>query len=262
MLCLRVEDKNGNLLSLARGESEVNLFHTSEYSAGDKIVLESSEENIFLWLQFDDLIGKSMIYLKEKYVSYEIPFEDKKNNISKKAFSGDQHLLSVKKARDFEINQYRNLAFSVVDYHKNTSHFPHVEANVETRGEAVFAAQNAIDGSTFNSYHGNWPFQSWGINRQADAMFKLNFGRKVKVDRIIIYLRADFPHDNWWKCGKIKFSDESILDLNFIKSEGYQEFIFEEKTIEWLEFGELINSDEPSEFPALTQIEVYGVEFK
>lgn len=38
-----------------------------------------------------------------------------------------------------------------------------------TRGESVFAAQNAIDGITVNTCHGEWLYQSWGINMQEDS---------------------------------------------------------------------------------------------
>ena len=37
-------------------------------------------------------------------------------------------------------------------------------------------------------------------------------------------------------------------------------FTFEKKTVEWLKLGELIKADDPSPFPALTQIEVYGTD--
>ena len=60
---------------------------------------------------------------------------------------------------------YRNLALNVNDQSCSTTCYPHVSANVETRGEAVFAAVNGVDGVTANEGHWKWPFQSWGINR-------------------------------------------------------------------------------------------------
>lgn len=50
------------------------------------------------------------------------------------------------------------------DSHETKGIYPHAQANVETRGEAVFAARNAIDGVFANWSHGEWPYQSWGIN--------------------------------------------------------------------------------------------------
>lgn len=115
----------------------------------------------------------------------------------------------MKKARAYEIGAYRNLALNVNDQHGNEVCYPRASANVETRGESVFAAMNAIDGVTENRSHGAWPYASWGINRQDDARIRLDFGRPVEVDTIVLYTRADFPHDNWWVDGKITFQTEA-----------------------------------------------------
>lgn len=64
---------------------------------------------------------------------------------------------------------------------------------METRGEAVFAARNAIDGIFENSAHGEYPYQSWGINRDPNAALTLDFGREVLLDELRITERADFP---------------------------------------------------------------------
>lgn len=259
MLYLKVLDAERQIVNMAEGQNEVNLICERIYQPGDRIILESSEKDIFVWLQFDDAIGQSMVYLKGD-VNYPIPFEEKRLHLSPRAFMGDRHLLRVRKARDFEIYQYRNLAFSVVDHHENRTYFPHVSANVETRGESVFAAQNAIDGITVNQSHGEWPYHSWGINMQEDACITLDFGRMVEIDRIVLYTRADFPHDNWWKSVNFTFSDGTTLEMNMRKSSLPHEITFPIKQVYWMEMNQMIKSDEPSPFPALTQIEVYGRE--
>lgn len=71
---------------------------------------------------------------------------------------------------------------------------------------------------------------------------------------------VDYPHDNWWKSGTIVFSDGSTLELELTKIGNAQVVSFEEKTISWLELQKLVKSEEPSPFPALVQIEVYGTE--
>jgi len=124
----------------------------------------------------------------------------------------------------------------------------------------VFAARNAIDGVTVNDAHGEWPYESWGINRREDANMKLEFGRKVAVSRIRLYTRADFPHDNWWKQVTIRFSDGSEVVAELEKSEKPYEIVFEERVITELTLEKLKKADDPSPFPALTQIEVYGRE--
>lgn len=234
-----------------------SLVVTREYEEGDRILVETSDKNVYVWLQLDDALGKSLVYLTGDY-EYRIPFGEKRVCYSPKAFYGNRHLLTIREAADYEIQEYRNLAVNVNDQHGNTVCYPRASANVETRGESVFAAMNAIDGVTENRSHGEWPYASWGINRQDDAMLRLDFGRPVKADTIVLYTRADFPHDNWWISAVVTFSDGEKMTLPMEKSVLPHIFSFESRTIEWLELSELIKADDPSPFPALTQIEVYG----
>ena len=155
---------------------------------------------------------------------------------------------------------YRNLALNQNDQHKEVKCYPHASANVETRGESVFAAQNAIDGVRANLWHGSWPWTSWGINRQADAEIKIDFGRTVWTDKIVLYTRADFPHDSWWTKVTLHFSDGSSIDWELQKTNLAQVLEFEKKEISWVMMNQLIKAEDDSPFPALTQLEVYGAD--
>ncbi len=77
MLYLKVLDAERQIVNMAEGQNEVNLICERIYQPGDRIILESSEKDIFVWLQFDDAIGQSMVYLKGD-VNYPIPFEEKR----------------------------------------------------------------------------------------------------------------------------------------------------------------------------------------
>lgn len=254
---LQIRNKSGDILQKATGQDEVNLVYQNEYLEGDHIVLEVEEQNILYYVQFDDAKEKSLMYITGK-IEYLIPFDIKRKNISRKVFTGDLHLLSVRKAMKEELSNYRNLSENVWDQHGEVNCYPHASANVETRGESVFAALNAIDGVTASESHGDWPYESWGINRRDDATWKLEFGRPVEMDKLIIYTRADFPHDNWWEKVTITFSDgtKEVLDLK--KGGGAQVFNVHKNNIEWLELSELLKADDPSPFPALTQLQVWG----
>ena len=50
------------------------------------------------------------------------------------------------------------------------------------------------------------------------------------------------------------------MEFNLIKKDGPQEFTFPEKKISSLVLDSLIKADDPSPFPALIQLEVYGKE--
>lgn len=257
MLTWKIQDALGNTKFVTHGEREVGLVCTMEYREGDRIILEQPDEGAYLWVQVDESLGSSLVYLTG-YLSYTIPFGEGHISYPPNAFAGDRHYLFARYATKTEILQYRNLAVNVNDQHGDTGCYPHATANVETRGEAVFAARNAIDGIVENHSHGEWPYASWGINRREDACFKLEFGRSVEVDQIVIYERADFPHDNWWKEITVHFSDQECMVCKFKKTDQGQEITFPKKRISWLMLEHLVKSDEPSPFPALSQIQVFG----
>lgn len=261
MIRISVLDKENEILAEENGEEQAALVYEKDYEEGDRIRVEADDLETFYWIQMDNALGRSMVYLTGP-VEYEIPFGEKKWNLSSTAFEGERHVVSVRRCREFEYSCYRNLSYNANDQHGITTCFPHASANVETRGESVFAAMNAIDGVIAPKSHGKWPYESWGINRREDAKWRLDFGRSVVIDRIIVFLRADFPHDNWWEQGKVTFSDGSTMMLTFEKGGHAQEFTFPEKTAQWLELDELKKADDPSPFPALTQFEVYGREAK
>ena len=236
-----------------------SLVFSGEYQPGDKIVITPSENNCHVWLQVDEVLGASLVYLTGE-LTYCVPFDQLRRNLPPKAFTGESHYLFAREAYPEQIRQYRNLAVNVCDQHNAAHLYPHASANVETRGEAVFFACNAIDGICENRNHGIWPYQSWGINRQADAELMVDFGRVVEVDQIVLFTRADFPHDSWWTQVTLRFSDGSVEIWPLEKSRFHQILRFPKKRISWIKLGDLIKADDPSPFPALTQLEVYGTE--
>jgi hypothetical protein len=232
-----------------------------EYEDGDVIVLTCDEAPCFLNIQLDDVMHPCMVYLREPVYTLAIPFGEKRISYNPKTFTGNCHVLSARKASKEQIAAYKNLCLNEYDCHENTTCFPHASANVETRGESVFAARNAINGNTDNRRHGPWPYESWGINRDPDAEITIDFGRDVVADKIVLVTRADFPHDNWWKQAEFIFSDGTTMTVQMEKSVEPHVFTMEPKTISWIKLGKLIKDEnDPSPFPALTQIEVYGTE--
>ena len=257
ILTLKVLDQNGSIKCVDRGEDYASLVYTSEYEEGDRIILVASEKNISVILQLDDAMGPAFVYITDQ-VSYPIPFGEKRICYSPKAFYGKRHYMYVKRAGEEEGQRYANLALNVYDGHGDTNCYPHASANVETRGESVFAARNAIDGVCENRSHGEWPYESWGINQRADAEMRVDFGREIETDKIVLYTRSDFPHDSWWTQATLTFSDGSMIKWDMEKSSKPHVLTFEKKKITWVSFSNLIKADDPSPFPALSQIEVYG----
>lgn len=260
--CISVWDKEHALkaeMESSLADGEVILAWTGSYEEGDEILFQVSAPNEFYVIRVDDAIDEALVYMTASQLRYQIPFGEKKTSCNPKAFTGERHYLTLRKAFCWETG-YRNLAVNPLDQHGEQGCYPHALANVETRGEAVFAARNAIDGVCANRSHGAWPYESWGINRQDDAEITLEFGRKVDFDRIVLYTRADFPHDNWWEQVTFTFSDGTSETVSLEKQYEPHILPIERKGITWLKLGNLIKADDPSPFPALTQIQVYGRE--
>ena len=251
--------RNGGAVASAEQATETYLVFKEEYQEGDQIRF-TPEQAGFVTLQFDAVLGRATVYSNGQPFVMNIPFGQKHDCYQESVFKGALHFLWARKAYEWEHNCYRNLSLNPYDCHEDDSLFPHSRANIETRGESVFASRNAIDGIVASNWHGLWPWASWGINRDPNAALTLDFGRTVVIDRIIFYTRADFPHDAWWDKGTIAFSDGSEMVFDLKKKDGPQEFTFPEKRISSLVLDRLIKSDDPSPFPALIQLEVYGKE--
>ena len=254
---IRILSADGVCKAELTGPDEVVLaWKYGEYAPGDYILFTVAKPG-FYKVRVDDCIDEALVYLTGTTLRYNVLFDEKKLAHSPKAFTGDRHYLMLRPARGWELG-YRNLALNPADQHDVKDCYPHATANVETRGESVFAARNAIDGLLANRSHGKWPYSSWGINQQDDAQWRLEFGRPVDFDTIVLYTRADFPHDNWWTRVTFTFSDGTSETVSLKKSYDAHRLSIARKGITWLTLGQLIKADDPSPFPALTQLEVWG----
>lgn len=255
-LTLSVENAAGKPLASSSGEGETWLVWDAAYAPGDRLRVEAARPGQFLILSLDDGIAPSFVFCKDASCTYSIPFGE----ATHRAFTGTRHYLHVRLAAPEEITARKNLAHNTWATHEPGGPFPFASANVETRGEMVFAAKNAIDGLKANHFHGEWPYTSWGINRDPEAAWRIDFGRTVILDEAVFYLRADFPHDAWWQAGTLHFSDGSSLTVQLEKTAAGQRFPFPARQAEWVVLDSLIKASDPSPFPALTQLELWGTD--
>ena len=246
--------RDGAVLSGMQGENEVSLLYSGDYEPGDTIVFSSSTKRVIVCV--DQQVMPARVYLPEGSFTYRIPMAgDGLAVYPPMAFQGKKHLISI---RPDESNEYRNLACNPADQRGDVQAYPHATANVETRNESAFAARNTIDGVHIAAGHGEWPYGSWGIGTRTDAELTVSFGRKVEIDSLVLYLRADFPHDAHWVRGTATLSDgyEKTFELQGL--DGAQRVELGKHVVTELKLHRLIKSDDPSAFPALRQIEVYG----
>ncbi|MFV1965359.1 MAG: hypothetical protein ACC628_08045 [Pirellulaceae bacterium] len=150
----------------------------------------------------------------------------------------------------------RNLACNPRAARGEPTCYPHASSNSEYKSMAAFAAKNAIDGNTNNLGHGP-KFPSWGPHKRTDLWWRLEFGRPVEIDRVVLHLRADFPHDRYWHTGAIEFSDGTREPVSLRKTAEPQAFSFDARTVTWIRLTDLVQ-ELPLGWCGLTEVEVWG----
>ncbi|MCK4293237.1 MAG: hypothetical protein KAY65_08570 [Planctomycetes bacterium] len=153
-------------------------------------------------------------------------------------------------------NPYRNVALNPRDVQGYARSWPHASSNSEYHNMPAFAARNAINGRTENTGHGG-KFPSWGPDKLKGLWWKVDFGRLVEIDKVTLYIRADFPHDDYWHSATIEFSDGTKESITIKKTAGPQEFKFDKRIVSSLRFTDLVEA-EPLGWCGFTEVQVWG----
>lgn len=259
MIQIEVRNEADEVLAQASGDERVFLVYNPAYQEGDKVEMMFDTAG-FYQVCFEDTMQESLVYVTGGTVSFPIPF-GRMNRIPypPRAFESMMHLIWATPANPDFVRARRNLARNPFDLDTHTNMFPHANANAQTRGEAMFAPHNAIDGIIANAGHYPYPYQSWGINEDKNAAITVDLGIACDVDEIVIVLRADFPHDNYWTQATLVFSDGSEERISLLKTEKPQTFPIAKRGISSVQMKEMVACpDDPSPFPALRALEVWG----
>jgi hypothetical protein len=167
-------------------------------------------------------------------------------------FSGEPTAL----VENAKANASRNVALNV-----DGADFPKATSNSVYHDMAIFAAKNVINGRNENKGHGG-PFPSWGPHLIDDLWLKIDFGKEVEIDKMVIYIRADFTpytksdHDSWWKSGILEFSDGSKLPFKLKRTADAQVIPFPKRQVSWVKFTKLIRAEDI--WCAFSEVEFWG----
>ncbi len=154
-------------------------------------------------------------------------------------------------------NVNRNIALNPTDSKAFSGKYPHAFSNSETRGEKEFLAINAINGQKDNKGHGK-EYPSWGPEKlHTNVFWQVDFGGTMTANELVIYLRADFPHDGWWKKATVFFSDNTKKEIQLIKTAEPQRFNLDKKKTSFIRIADLEPAI-PDTWCAITEIEVWG----
>jgi hypothetical protein len=157
---------------------------------------------------------------------------------------------------DSSANSYRNVALNPA-----AKGFPKATSNSVYHDMDIFAAKNVINGRTANRGHAG-PFASWGPHILDDLWLKIDFGKEVEIDKMVIYIRADFTpytksdHDSWWKSGVLEFSDGSKLPFELKRTADAQVIPFPKRRVTSVTFTKLTRAEDI--WCAFSEVEFHG----
>ena len=258
-ISLKVYSEGGMALTACAPEAVSAVYH-APYKPGDRIAIGIGEVGCHYVFQLDDAMAPAVVFVRSPYIVFPVP-EPGPNGYSPKSFSGACHVLRVRKALPEEVNVRRNLCFNPYDMEseRGPGFYPHASSNVKPTSP-IFAPRTAIDGVLENDAHDAWPYEAWSSNRDPEAQLTVDFGRPVTVDELRLTLRADYPHDSFWKSTVVRFSDGTLEKLPLQMTARPQCFPIAPRTVTSLTLCDFQKNDDPSPFTALTQIEVWGTD--
>ena len=257
MVQIRVLDSENNILCETAHPQEAAACLDRVWKEGDRVVLLApAGAHLQVWIDASMLRGE--VYLPEGKMTWAVPCGEHRTAYAPGLFDGVRHIITARFMEQAETAVRRDIARNPLDLRGETDFFPHCTANVETRNESVFAARNVIDGLRFNSFHGEWPYESWGIGAREDAWCMIDFGRQVCVESMTLTLRADFPHDAYWVSGHVVTSGGKDTAFRLEKTSERQRIDLGGHIVRWLRLERMVKSDDPSAFPSLRAWEVCG----
>ncbi|MCX7007606.1 MAG: hypothetical protein NTY53_10230 [Kiritimatiellaeota bacterium] len=260
-LKLELLDASGKVLAQQAGTATpaqaLALDVKRDFQPGDRIRISAGTNATFLEVNLDPALGEVLLCAPKGIFEFAIP-DPKKRVYPPTAFAGSAHKISARPPAPAELDAYRNLARNPYDLHDATDAFPHATSTNEYHHMAQFEARCAIDGFADNRKHGMWPFQSWGPEKTGDMTWRLDFGRKVQLDKIVITLRADFPHDHVWTKGELVFGDGKKVGIVF-QHTAEPQVVHLPRHVETDSIRlEKLKQDEPLGWCAISEFEAWG----
>ena len=238
---------------IVRKQAETLTFDR-EYKKGDLIRVTGPKHMV---IRLDENIPETIVYAPKGSIEYPVPAPRERAGHPSKSFSGSRHTVTARAASATEISKHRNVALNPFDLTGSTTCFPHASTSSSYKDMPAYVARNVIDGMSKNTRHSGWPYQSWGPHRREDLWLKVDFGRPVEIDKMVLVIRADFPHDRHWHSAVLEFSDGSREAIKIEKKGKPQTFTFKKRTASWMRFTKLVQA-KPLGWCAFVEVEVWG----
>ena len=237
-------------------------------TANRRIRVTLPDDQKHFYFNLDSRVKEALIYAPDGVFEYTVPSSaDLQNTMPFTLREHNFPTISARLPSYQELAAEKNIALNpyatATDDHNNA--FPHATTNSafpqtgNGNGDANYRARCAIDGFVNNKFHGEYPAQSWGPAQNVNGLFyEINFGRSVKANRLELYIRADFPHDDPFNNVEVEFSDGTKQNLGGLqRTADAQKFNLNGKETSSVK---LYCTASSNTWAGFTQVEVYGMD--
>jgi hypothetical protein len=147
-------------------------------------------------------------------------------------------------------NEVRNLAVNKDAYAYHLRSYPRATSNSHDRYRPEFSPTHAIDGRLASDAY-------WQPARRTDVWLKVEFGREVETERIVIVLHRRDGQQRTWTGATLEFSNGKKVAVELSNTSEPQTFAFPKEKCEWVRLV-----DFRERFPlgdnGIAEFEVYG----
>ena len=223
------------------------------------IVDGNAGSQLYLKMKLNDALSEAIVYSPKGRYAFEHPAVSGRGD--ERGEFKERGIFTAFAPTYDELAAYRNMALNPLDFqdlfNDSPSFFPHASASSECRNDPIFRARNAIDGFGDNLSHVGWKHRSWGPEKENNQDITIDFGRPVELDKIVVRLRADFPHDSVWTSGVLEFSDGTSINISFKKTADDQTFKFPKRKTNFIKLSKL-TAPIPVGWCAISELEAWG----
>ncbi len=244
----------------ATGKGMATLNVAAKYKDGDKITVKLPEGEKYMFIGLSAKAGEMLVYVPNGTWTYEFKgvsnaYPGAMNNAA--TYSYRENVITARIPTEDELEKTRNLAANIYDLSAGTGGFPHVTTSSAATG-AQFEGRNAIDGfNVTNSAANKWPNNAWKPSTSDKSIeIKIDFGRKVVVDELVIFATNDATH---FVTATAVLSDGTTIELNLHKTGDGMHFDLGGKTVESITLKNFVKADSAKD-AAISEIQVYGKE--
>ncbi|MDO5553947.1 MAG: hypothetical protein Q4G68_09300 [Planctomycetia bacterium] len=148
-------------------------------------------------------------------------------------------------------NARRNLALNPQATTFSVTSYPHATSNSHWKYWDTTSPRLTIDGKRESSDN------AWRPNRRTDLWLKVEFGRSVSVDEVVLTLKLTEEQKKTWSKAVIRFSDESEIPIELACTTEPQHFPFTAKATTSVTITNL-QEDSPLSDNGVVELEVWG----